>query len=95
MISKTIDRFWRCYSALPLQIRKEAKEAYQLFINNPYHPSLHFKKVHSQRPIFSVRITQEYRALGILQGEEIIWFWVGSHSGYEKLLKEMRGKGAK
>ncbi len=90
MISKTIDRYWRCYSALPFEIRKQAKETYKLFNNNPYHPSLHFKRVHSQRPIFSVRITKEYRALGILQDEEIIWFWIGSHSGYEKLLKEMR-----
>jgi mRNA-degrading endonuclease HigB of HigAB toxin-antitoxin module len=90
MNSKTAERFWKCYSELPATIRKHAKEAYKQFQEDPYYPSLHFKQVHSTRPIFSVRITKDYRAVGIIQGEDIIWFWIGTHSEYDKILKQLR-----
>jgi hypothetical protein len=90
MISKTTERFWKCYAEIPLTVRKQAKEAYKQFLKNPYYPSLHFKQIHSTRPIFSVRITINYRAIGIMQGEEIIWFWIGSHADYNNLLKQFR-----
>lgn len=90
MISKTTERFWKCYADIPLTVRKQAKEAYKQFLKDPYYPSLHFKQIHSTRPIFSVRITINYRAIGIIQGEEIVWFWIGSHADYNNLLKQFR-----
>lgn len=90
MNSKTTERFWKCYTELPTTIRKRAKEAYEQFQIDPYYPSLHFKQVHSSRPIFSVRITKNYRAIGVLQGEDIVWFWIGSHSDYNHLLTQLR-----
>ena len=90
MISKTTERFWKCYANIPIAVRKQAKEAYKQFMKDPYYPSLHFKQIHSTRPIFSVRITINYRAIGIIQGEEIVWFWIGSHADYNNLLKQFR-----
>jgi len=90
MISITNDRFWKCYRTLPEQVKKEAKKTYRIFKNNPYHPSLRFKRVHSTRPIFSLRITKNYRAIGAEQNDEIIWFWIGSHSDYDNLLKQAK-----
>jgi hypothetical protein len=90
MKSKTTDRFWKSYDELPVEIKKQARDAYRLFQEDPYYPSLHFKRIHSTRPIFSVRISKNYRAVGIVQGNEIIWFWVGSHSEYDKLVKSLR-----
>jgi len=49
--------------------------------------SLHFKRVHSSKPIFSVRITKDYLSIGILEKNEIIWFWIGNHEEYEKIDK--------
>ena len=57
MKSRTTDRFWKCYALLPAATKKRAKEAYKHFMKDPYHPGLHYKRVHSSRPIFSVRIT--------------------------------------
>jgi hypothetical protein len=34
-----------------------------------------------------VRITIDYRALGIRDGDEIMWFWIGSHADYDALIK--------
>ena len=89
MNSRTTQQFWKCYSILPVSIKKHAKTVYKLFISNPYHPGLHFKRVHSNRPIYSIRITKRYRALGIYDHDEIIWFWIGSHIEYEKMLKRV------
>jgi hypothetical protein len=88
--ARTTERFWKCFSELPQAIRKQPKEGYKLFQTNPYHPGLRFKRIHSTRPIFSVRITKDYRAIGIQQKGEILWLWIGSHSEYDKLIKHLR-----
>jgi hypothetical protein len=36
---------WECYTQLPNQIQGLADRNYELLKNNPYHPSLHLKKV--------------------------------------------------
>jgi len=51
---------------------------------------LHFKRIHSTHPIFSIRISRTYRSIGIMQGDEITWFWIGPHSEYDRLVKSMR-----
>ena len=38
-------------------------------------------------PIYSVRVDKGYRALGWLEGDTVIWFWIGNHHAYEQLLK--------
>lgn len=80
-------QFKKCYKNLPLEIRQTAKKQYELFYIDPYHASLHFKRVHSSKPIYSCRINKFYRTIGILTESNIIWFWIGSHDDYEKLLK--------
>jgi hypothetical protein len=90
MNSRTTEYFWKCYRDLPEKIKKEAKKAYIQFIDDPYYPGLHFKRIHSTKLVFSLRITKEYRALGIKQDENIVWFWIGSHTDYENLLKKQR-----
>jgi hypothetical protein len=74
---------------LPEQIRRQAREAYKLFKENPYHPSLRFKQIHPRKPVYSVRINIDYRAVGTRDGDEIVWFWIGSHTDYEKLIPRL------
>jgi hypothetical protein len=86
VISYTTDRFWKSYRRLADSVRKQARAAYRQFEKNPYHPSLHFKQVHSSKSIYSVRVNLDYRAVGIRDGEEIVWHWIGPHDEYEKLI---------
>ena len=86
MKSRTTRRFREAYKLLPPDIRRRADRAYDLFERDPKHPSLRFKKVHSTELIYSVRITQDYRALGILEEDTLIWFWIGSHTDYERMI---------
>lgn len=89
MISHTTERFRKALSILPQQVQHQAKEAYKQFKADPFHPSLRFKRVHSTKPIYSVRINVDYRAAGVQQENEIIWFWIGSHADYGKLLASL------
>jgi len=87
--SRGTPRFWAAYRELPPEIRDLARKAYRLFRENPEHPSLHFKKVHNRDPVYSARITLGYRALGLLEDEDISWFWIGSHAEYDRLLDKL------
>ncbi|MGH2498015.1 MAG: hypothetical protein ACRDIV_25215 [Ktedonobacteraceae bacterium] len=78
-------QFHKLFEQLPVHVQKQAREAYQLFKQNPYHPGLHFKRIDPQAPIYSVRISLGYRAVGRYEGDTIIWFWIGSHADYDRL----------
>ncbi len=90
MISHTTERFRKLLKKLPKEIRGQAKDAYTQFKKNPYHSGLHFKQVHAALPVYSARISLDYRAVGVLKNNEIVWFWVGSHSDYNKIVKQLR-----
>lgn len=84
MKSATIPAFWARYEKLERDLKIQARKAFHLWMDNPFHPSLRFKCINRQENIWSVRITRGYRALGILERETVTWFWVGSHDDYEK-----------
>ena len=71
------------YHLLPSHVKQQARSAYTLFQDNPNHPSLNFKRVGQRRPVYSVRVSAGYRALGVMEQNDIIWFWIGSHQEYD------------
>ena len=83
----TTSKYWSCYHSLPENIRNLADKNFNLLKTNTHHPSLHYKKI---KDFISVRIGSFYRALGVETPEnnDIIWFWIGDHNQYEKLLKK-------
>ena len=89
MHSRTTERFRSQLTALPKVVQDKATSAYALWSANPDHPSLRFKKVHTTLPIYSVRIDRAWRAVGILDGDLVVWFWIGSHASYEALLRSL------
>jgi len=78
------------FSELPAEVQRQARRAYRIFQQNPSHPSLRFKPVHPTRPIYSARISSDYRVVGVLERDEIVWYWIGSHADYDKLLASRR-----
>ena len=89
MTSQTTERFRKAFAELSTQVQHQAKAAYKQFKQNPFYPSLRFKRVHSTQPIYSVRISANYRAVGVQNENEVIWFWIGSHDDYIKLLSRL------
>ncbi len=75
--------FWQAYDALPATVRSLADKNYELLKANSTHPSLQFKKVGNY---WSVRVGRRYRALAVEVDDGLLWFWVGSHADYDKLV---------
>lgn len=75
--------FWAAYSALPEEIQGLADRCYALLKANPRHPSLRLKPVGR---FWSVRVGLYYRALGVSATDSILWFWIGTHAEYDKLI---------
>jgi len=82
-------QFREMLAALPPHVRRQAREAYRLFRDNPRHPGLHFKRVHEDPPIFSARVGIGYRAAGVREGNTIVWFLIGSHAEYDRLVAQL------
>ena len=86
MISRRTASFRKAFDDLPFQIQEQAREAFSQFQRDPQHRSLKFKQVHPSQPIYSVRVSREYRALAYRREDRWVWFWIGAHSTYDKLL---------
>jgi len=87
--SRIAAQFCKAFSELPNQVQEQTREAYHQFKQDPWHPSLRFKQVHPELPIYSVRISRSYRAVDQRDEDTVIWFWVGSHADYDKLLSQL------
>lgn len=77
------------FEKLPVEVRRRARQSYRLWKEDPAHPGVQFKRVHEHQPIYSVRVGLDWRAVGLWQGDAIIWFWIGSHAEYDGLLKRL------
>jgi hypothetical protein len=74
------------FANLPEEVQTEANRAYRLFQANPSHPGLHFKKLEGEQQIYSARIGLAYRALAVMEDNRAVWYWIGSHSEYDRLV---------
>lgn len=88
MKSRTTVQFRDLFANLPQQVQQQAREAYQQFKQDPWHPSLRFKQVHPRDPIYSARVSKNYRAVGVRNQSGIVWFWIGTHADYDNLLSQ-------
>jgi len=76
--------FWRLYKKLPKATRGLADKNFELLKDDPKHPSLHFKKAGKY---WSARVGSGCRALAVEVDGNMIWFWIGSHSEYNMLIR--------
>lgn len=80
-------KFWQFQAQLPEAIQRLANENYELLKADPRHPSLHFKKVGR---FWSARVGIHYRAVAVEDGSDLIWFWIGHHSEYDRIVAGRR-----
>jgi len=79
----TTPEFWRYFNGLPEDVRRLAEKDFELLKENPRHPSLRFKKAGNY---WTARVGVHYRALAKERAEGLLWFWIGHHSEYDRLL---------
>ncbi len=75
--------FWALYRALPAEVRALADKSFVFLKSDAQHPSLHLKRVGEY---FSVRVGLFYRALGVEVKDGVLWFWIGTHAEYDKIV---------
>jgi hypothetical protein len=80
---RTTRRFWQCYSALPPGIQTVADQSFALLRRDARHPSLYFKKIGK---VWSARVGLHHRALAVPDENGFLWFWIGTHAEYDRIL---------
>lgn len=76
-------KFWQLYEALPPRLREVADKNFELLKQDPRHPSLQLKKVGRY---WSARIGSGHRALAVQEGSVLVWFWIGDHDEYHRII---------
>lgn len=76
--------FWTLYQALPERVRQLTDKNFELLKSDPRHPSLRLKRTGE---LWSVRIGEHYRALGTDVEGGILWFWIGTHAEYDRMVR--------
>lgn len=87
MKSATLPSFWAAYALLDEAAMLHARKAFELWRQNPFHPSLRFKCINEKEGLWAVRISRGYRAAGVMENDTVTWFWIGSHDSYERFFR--------
>ena len=85
--SSTTSRFWKLFSLLPAEGQDLAVDKYELFKQDPFHPSLGFQE---KGRVWTVEIGRSYRAIAFRNQDQLTWFWIGSHEDYNRVLSRVR-----
>jgi mRNA-degrading endonuclease RelE of RelBE toxin-antitoxin system len=86
MKSDTLPTFWREYYKLSPSLKEKTRKAFRLWQNNPHHPSLRFERKNTNGNVWSVSISRGFRALCVIDNDTAIWFWIGDHDSYERII---------
>lgn len=90
MKSVATKRFWEAFAQLPPSIKVLAKKIYRRWQKDPYHPGLHFKILIPEKSVYSVRIGVHWRVVGVKEGNQMIWYWIGSREDYTNVVNQLR-----
>ena len=82
-------QFDKLFDGLPADVQGDATEAYKQFASDPAYPGLRLEPVHGRRGqgYYSARVDSHYRSLAKRLPDTWLWFWIGSHAEYDKLLQ--------
>lgn len=84
MNSRGTAQFWKLYSELPAETKAAARKTYQKFLQNPAHPSLRLERLEFDQRAWSVRVTLNYRAVALREGDSWVWLWIGTHRDFDR-----------
>lgn len=88
----TTKEFWQLLTECPADIQDRVPKKLSMWEDNQRHPSLHFKKVSkdSEPSVWSIRVSDDYRMLGYRQGDHVMWYWVGKHDEYIRIINRLQ-----
>src|SRR5262245_57705190 len=84
--------FRRMLAALPPRIKEAAALAYEQFRRDSTHPSTAHheledrRKGRHRRGSWAVHVTRRYCAIYVPDGNDNVWYWIGSHEDYNNFV---------
>lgn len=79
--------FWRSYRKLTLTQQNLARQAWQIFKRDPFHPRLGAHKIYSlsaraKETVYSVIVDGDLRVVFVLRGNVVYTLDIGTHALY-------------
>ena len=75
--------FWEQYRNLPTSVQELADKSFEILKTNKSSVAALEK---GRQVLWSVRVGRRHRALGVEIEEGLVWFWIGTHADYDKLV---------
>jgi len=83
VIHRAAPSFWEEYNALEPDTRKIADKSFEVLKQDPHHPALRLKKTGR---FWSARVGLHHRVLAVEIHRGLLWFWIGDHARYDRLV---------
>jgi hypothetical protein len=80
-------RYTKLFDRLPKAVQERAQEYYKKWWKDP--ASIEFRPLNANAKIWRASLPEGYRAMGEERGDTIVWFWIGSHSDYNNMIKKV------
>jgi len=85
---RAVERFWICFYRLSSADKALAREAWQIFKEDPFDSHLGTHKIQSLsayygRTIYSVRIGEDLRSTFYVDGNTVVSLTIGTHKIYK------------
>ena len=90
MKSRRLPAFRSQLKKLPTEVQSQAANAYRAFQVDPWSGDLTFKRIQGEKDVWSVRVSAQHRAVGRWRGDEMVWFFIGTHAEYDATLARLR-----
>jgi mRNA-degrading endonuclease RelE of RelBE toxin-antitoxin system len=78
--------FLKLFKKLPPFIREKAIKAFKSF-EESFSRGLNLEKIKGYDTLYSIRIDDNYRALGNKVGDTMYWEWIGPHDEYMRRIR--------
>lgn len=86
MTSLASRRFWELFNELRNDVQDLAVKNHNLWLSDPQHLSLRFRRLQGSEDRFTLRVGDHHRAIGRLTGDTMTWVWIGTHAKYDRLV---------
>jgi mRNA-degrading endonuclease RelE of RelBE toxin-antitoxin system len=92
MTNKRTRQYKKLLAALPKEIQEAATEAYKIFKKDPNSPMFMAKEPKYTRTSnlkpnsIILRLNDNYRIVYAIDGEDRVFYFIGNHSDYNKLV---------
>ena len=74
------------FKKLPLLIRERSVKAFKN-LEEGFSRGLNLEKIKGYDTLYSIRIDDDYRALGNKKGDTVCWEWIGPHDEYMRRIR--------